>query len=101
MAVCPFAKFTANAFSPSSHASIERLSTMASTQTFRATSITNTHRVVSVKQQRQNRAVLVRVASEPDAATNVGVKLPATHVSASQNALKQIETINAQGINST
>ncbi len=54
-----------------------------------------------MKQQRQNRAVTVRVASEPDAATNVGVKLPTTHVSASQNALKQIESSNAQGINST
>lgn len=31
----------------------------------------------------------------------VGVKLPATHVSASQNALKQIESANLQGINRT
>lgn len=31
----------------------------------------------------------------------VGVKLPATHVSASQNALKQIEITNGKGINST
>ena len=74
---------------------------MASTQILRSTCLTINQRVVSVKQQRQNRAILVRVASEPDAATNVGVKLPATHVSASQNALKQIESSNAQGINST
>lgn len=39
----------------------------------------------------------VRVAAVSE--QEVGVKLPATHVSASQNALKQIESANLQGIN--
>lgn len=47
----------------------------------------------------------VRAAAvEQDVGTEsagVGVKLPATHVSASQNALKQIEISNGKGINST
>lgn len=41
----------------------------------------------------------VRVAAVSE--QEVGVKLPATHVSASQNALKQIESGNMQGINRT
>lgn len=41
----------------------------------------------------------VRVAAVSE--QEVGVKLPATHVSASQNALKQIESANLQGINRT
>lgn len=41
----------------------------------------------------------VRVAAVSE--QELGVKLPATHVSASQNALKQIESANLQGINRT
>lgn len=51
--------------------------------------------------QRQNgvKRATVRVAAVSE--QELGVKLPATHVSASQNALKQIESANLQGINRT
>lgn len=71
---------------------------MTSAQLVRTSTAVCSTRALSVKQQR--RPVLVRVASD-DASTQTTVKLPATHVSASQNALKQIETSNAMGVNST
>lgn len=61
------------------------------------------HVLHAQKRQGNKRCVQNRLSVRAAAMSEqeLGVKLPATHISASQNALKQIEASNAQGINST